>query len=215
MNAVPKPESMPCKRPYSLGKRLEQSDHKRVAILAAARRQLEQEGFLRLTMDSLAAEAAVTRQTIHNLFGTKTGVLEALFDQIAFDGGMSRMPEVMQQRDPEAILAGFVRVFTDFWGSSTLLIRRVHGIAAIDPEFGKAVEARNRRRLMAATRVVAVIDRRTSLSASSSAESSAQDKVALLYALTSFEFFSSLTEASKDGANCWRCNPVTGSLRHG
>ncbi len=61
---------------------------------------LESSGFLHLTMDGLAHKSGVTRQTIHNLFGTKDGVLEALFDQIAMDGGMERMRNVMQQTTP-------------------------------------------------------------------------------------------------------------------
>ena len=72
----------PGKRPYTLGKRLEQSDRKRLRILAAAREQLESDGYAGLTLDSLARKTALTRQTIHNLFGTKSGVIEALFDHI-------------------------------------------------------------------------------------------------------------------------------------
>jgi AcrR family transcriptional regulator len=137
-------------------------------------------------MDGLARESGVTRQTIHNLFGTKEGVLEALFDQIAMDGGMERMRNVMQQTNAEAMLAGFVEVFTDFWMKDRMLIRRIHGIASIDPELGVAVEPRNRRRQGAAARVV---DRLSGADMKGRAQ-----KVAALYALTSFEFFDALAE---------------------
>ena len=146
--------SAPCKRPYELGKRLELSDGKRIAILQSARKQLESNGFLQLTMESLAKESGVTRQTIHNLFGTKSAVLETLFDQLAVGGGLERMREVMQQPNPEIMLLAFVEVFTGFWTKDRMLIRRIHGIAAIDPEFGEVVAARNKRRQMAAFRVV-------------------------------------------------------------
>lgn len=182
-----KTKAIPCKRPYELGKRLEQSDRKRAAILSAARKHLESSGMAELTMDALARESGVTRQTVHNLFGTKTGVLEALFDQLALDAGMERMRIVMQQSDPDAMVSGFVEVFTDFWAKDRLLIRRIHGIAAIDQEFGSAVEARNRRRLMAAGRIV---ERLTG-------EDGKQDrtrKIAALWALTSFEFFDAIAE---------------------
>ena len=185
-----KTKEAPCKRPYELGKRLEQSDRKRAAILMAARRHLESSGVADLTMDSLARENGVTRQTIHNLFGTKTGVLEALFDQLALDAGMERMRIVMQQDKAESMLAGFVEVFTCFWAKDRVLIRRIHGIAAIDPEFGAAVEARNRRRQMAAARIV---DRFTGKSGQRRTE-----KIAALWALTSFEFFDAVTESCGD-----------------
>jgi AcrR family transcriptional regulator len=186
-----------CKRPYTLGKRLENSDHKRAAILKAARSQLESNGFLQLTMDSLARASGVTRQTVHNLFGTKTGVLEALFDQLALDGGMDRMRVVMQQTDAEAMLAEFVEVFTGFWTRNRLLLRRIHGIAAIDPELGAVLEARNRRRQMAALRVV------DQVSGKGGKREERKQKIATLYALTSFEFFDALAEScgeAKDAA---------------
>jgi AcrR family transcriptional regulator len=195
---VAKEKSGSCKRPYALGRRLELSDHKRTTILAAARTQLAAKGYLQLTMDTLARESGVTRQTIHNLFGTKAGVLEALFDQLALDGGMERMRNVMQQTNTESMLAGFVEVFVDFWSRDRLLIRRIHGIAAIDPEFGAAVEARNRRRKMAAARVV------DQLRDGGRDPEDRTQRIATLYALTSFEFFDALAEACgdvKDAAN--------------
>lgn len=179
-------ETPSCKRPYELGKRLEQTGRTKAAVLTAARAQLEAGGMRDFSMESLAKAGGVTRQTIHNLFGTRSGVLEALFDQIAFDGGgMQRMPQVMQEADPRRMLAAFVEVFAHFWAGNRLLLRRIHGIAAVDPEFGVAVEARNRRRQMAATRIV------ERLGAGPSRWSGPQKAraVAVLVALTSFEFF--------------------------
>ncbi|WP_263366401.1 TetR/AcrR family transcriptional regulator [Edaphobacter bradus] len=181
-------EAVPCKRPYSLGKRLEGSDNRRARILAAARAQLRSGGLPNLRLEALARESEVTRQTVHNLFRTKSGVVEALFDQMARSGGMEQMRLVMQHSDPAAMLTGFVRVFTGFWRKDRLLIRRIHGIAAVDPEFGDAVEARNQRRRMASRRVVEVLRGGDS--------DDKERKAAILYALTSFEFFDALAEAS-------------------
>jgi AcrR family transcriptional regulator len=190
-SASPK-EPAPCKRPYSLGMRSEQSARKRAAILAAARAQLESNGFLSLTLDNLARDSGVTRQTIHNFFGTKAGLLEALFNQLAMDGGMHRMREVMQQTNAGSLLESFVRVFTDFWSKDRLFIRRIHGIAAIDSELGTAVEARNQRRMGAASRVVDRVCGENGLAG----QEDKKRKITALYALTSFEFFDILAEAS-------------------
>jgi AcrR family transcriptional regulator len=174
----------PEKRPYDLGKRLDQMDQSRAAILRAARAQLEANGYRQLTMASLAAESGVTRQTIHNLFGTKTGVLEAVFDGIALDSGMEQMREVMMLPPGEAQLVRFVGIFCGFWSKNRMLVRRVHGIGAIDPEFGAVIEARNQRRLMAATRVMERMD-----------SENVKQRAAMLAALTSFEFFDALAES--------------------
>ncbi len=184
-------DGLPCKRPYELGKRREASDRTREAVLSAARELLESGGERDLTMEALAKASGVTRQTIHNLFGTKTGVLEELFDRIAADAGMKRMREVMTSGDAESMLAAFVEVFAGFWGKDRLLLKRIHGIAAIDPEFGRAVEARNQRRKMAAIRVIERIH--AGRQGMEPAEMARQ--IAILVALTSFEFFDALAES--------------------
>jgi AcrR family transcriptional regulator len=202
-----------CKRPYSTALRLELSDRKRAAILTAARAQLESHGFSNFTFDTLARQAGVTRQTVHNLFGTKRQLLEAVFDQLAVAGGMTRMREVMQQSDPVKMLSGFLEVFCEFWAKDRMLTRRIHGFAAIDPEFGAAIEARNLRRKGAAARIV----ERMSQTGGGGGGGSATDKArrsAILYALTSFEFFDALADAcgSTDAAALAVKEQVQGSL---
>jgi AcrR family transcriptional regulator len=180
-------ETPSCKRPYELGKRLEQMGRTKAAVLAAARVQLESGGVREFSMETLAKASGVTRQTIHNLFGTRTGVLETLFDQIALGGGMERMRDVMMARDAGTMLDGFIEVFSNFWAKNRLLLKRIHGIAAIDPEFGKAIQARNQRRKMGATRVIEHLG--------ASVRGQRSGTIACLVALTSFEFFDALVEA--------------------
>jgi AcrR family transcriptional regulator len=177
------------KRTYDSGKRLALSHRKRTAILVAARKQLAARGYLELTMDGLAQASRVTRQTVHNLFGTKSGLLEALFDELARDGGMEGMRRVMQEPDPGPMLTAFAEIFSAFWSRDRLLLRRIHGIAAIDPEFASALTARNQRRWLAATRVMERLGR-----------SGSDQEAAKLYALTSFEFFDVLAEVSGETA---------------
>ena len=183
---------MPCKRPYELGKRQDASDRTRQAVLEAARKQLEVGGVRDLTMESLARASGVTRQTIHNLFGTKSALLEALFDRLAVDAGMMRVREVFMAPDGESMLAKMVEVFTGFWLQQRIVLKRIHGLAAIDPEFGQAVDARNRRRHGVAERVID----RLCTGRSGRDEEERLRKVAILVAMTSFEFFDALAESS-------------------
>jgi len=159
----------------------------------AARKLLESKDFYLFTLDTLARDSGITRQTIHNLFGTKAGVLEALFDQIALGGGMDRMRSLMtQQIDPGTTLSSFVQIFTDFWSRDRLIIRRIHGIAAIDSDLGGAVDARNDRRRFLISRLVEQLDR-VSLSTRVSGH---PQRAAMLHALTGFEFFDTLAKGS-------------------
>jgi AcrR family transcriptional regulator len=163
-------------------------DQNRAAILRAARSQLEAGSYQELTMSSLAAVSGVTRQTVHNLFGSKSAVLEALFDALALDGGMEKMRDVMSQRTAEAMLERFIHVFCGFWAANRTLFRRVHGIGAIDPVLGEILNARNRRRLQAATRIVGL----------SGVRSNRDQIAAAIAALTSFEFYDALAGESAD-----------------
>ena len=104
---------------------------------------------------------------------------------------MERMREVMTTSDPNVMLDRFIGVFSDFWAKNRLLLKRIHGIAAVDPEFGQAVQARNQRRQMAATRVMERLGSRLG----GRTDESRAERVALLVALTSFEFFDSLAES--------------------
>lgn len=186
---MPSQNTEESRRPYELGKRLEQMDQSRAAILRAARSQLETRGYAHMTMATLAAESGITRQTVHNLFGTKAAVLEALFDLIALEGGMEQMRDAMTRPTPQAMLEKFVEVFCHFWAGNRVLLRRIHGIGAIDPEFGAVIEARNRRRQMAASRIVSLYGE---------SSQGANEKAAVLAALTSFEFFDALAQNSLD-----------------
>ena len=183
-------EAETTKRGYDLRKRLENMDQTRQAVLQAARRQLESQGYRQMTMASLAAESGVTRQTIHNLFGSKRGVLETLFDTIALEGGMERMREVMTQPQPEAMLQQFVQVFCNFWKQNRVLFRRIHGIGAIDPDFGEIIDARNQRRRGAAARIVKRI----------ASGHDATSAAVTLTALTSFEFYDTLAQSGNSGS---------------
>jgi AcrR family transcriptional regulator len=170
------------KRGYDLRKRLENMDQTRRSVLQAARQQLEAQGYRQMTMASLASESGVTRQTIHNLFDSKRGVLEALFDTIAHEGGMERMQDVMRHQDPQTMLHAFVQICCSFWEKNRVLFRRIHGIGAIDPDFGELIATRNKRRHTAAIRIV----KRLKMGRDDNGAAAA------LTAITSFEFYDAL-----------------------
>ena len=184
----------PCRRPYELGRRQEASDRRRDAVLTAAREQLERSGLSDVTMDSLAKAAGVTRQTIHNLFGTRSALLEALFDRLAADAGMGRMREVFAAPDGDTALVRMVEVFTQFWSGQRMILKKIRAIAALEPDFGAAVKARDARRQGIAARVV----ERLSARGPEMDEEERGRKIACLVALTSFEFFDAMAESCGD-----------------
>jgi AcrR family transcriptional regulator len=185
----------PGKRPYDLGKRLEQMDENRAAVLRAARELVAGQGYQRFTLESLATRAGVTRQTVHNLFGTKSGVLGALLDLLALEGGMEGMAQVMSAPTGERLIDAFVAVFCGFWARERPVLRQIHAIAVIDPEFGALIEQRNRRRLGAATRIVSRLAGMVGGVREERMDTAlVAQQAATLTALTSFELFDRLAE---------------------
>jgi AcrR family transcriptional regulator len=162
-------------------------DQARVRILDAARDLLAKEDTKEFSIDAVARQAGVTRQTIHNQFGTRSALLEALFDRMAMRGGIAGMPLVMQQTDPVVMLRMFVEIFARFWSSDLVAIRRIHALAVLDPELGRIDRARNERRRMAANRIVDALYRRFG----KPLPQDRPDAAALLFTITSFEFFDS------------------------
>lgn len=171
----------PAKRSYSLGQRALQSDATRERVLRTARKLLEKGGGAEFTMEKVSAKSGISRQTLNNLFGNKEGIITALFDQIALGAGIEEMREVMHGTDARTAVRGFVRVFTRFWRKERVLIRRIHGIAALDLAFGQAVSSRYARRRGAAE----VLANRFA----SAMALPPNEAAAALYTFTSFEFF--------------------------
>lgn len=140
-----KPKLSP--RPYQMTHRQAATDATRERILAAAHELLAAEKFSDFTMEAVARNADVSRLTVYYQFNSKAGLLEALYDHIAKRGHMERLSEVFRAgNDPVRTLHDFIAVFAGFWASDRNLIRRLHALAAIDPEIAPGLQARNERR---------------------------------------------------------------------
>jgi AcrR family transcriptional regulator len=119
----------------------------RARVLAAARKLLLAKDFSGFSMEAVARKADVSRLTVYYQFESRAGLLEALYDYIARRGEIQRLSEVFRQmRDPLATLNEFILVFAQFWASDRDVIRRLHGLGAIDADIGKGLRARNERR---------------------------------------------------------------------
>jgi AcrR family transcriptional regulator len=134
-------------RPYQLGKRQEASDETRDKVLAAARELLSApDGYARFTIDGVARHAGVARMTVYYRFQSKAGLLEALCDTLALQGGILQLAEAFRMGDAAAGLARFLEVLGGFYGTDRALMRRMHGLSALDPEFAQVLGERNGRR---------------------------------------------------------------------
>jgi AcrR family transcriptional regulator len=131
------------------------------------------------SIDAVAREAGVTRATVYNQFESKQGLLTAIFDAIAQDGGLFDLPQVFSESDPNQSLRRTVAIFTKFWGMHALAMPKFGAFSELDKEIGAVMNERSERRR---TLLAAIVARMKHIH-------SPADLVDVLFALTSAEFY--------------------------
>lgn len=180
------PLPLPHPRPYRLGHRQVAVDRTRARILKAARAVLVSPSGVAFSIDAVARRARVTRATVYQRFGSRPKLLEALFDDLARQGGMWDLAEAFRQRDPDAALARFVAIFGRFWTLHRSIVGRLFALSALDPALGRALRARNEWRRDGLVKIVG------RLSEHGTKRRALDYSIDMLFTLTSFHFFDTL-----------------------
>lgn len=186
------------KRPYASPRRAAAAEQTRARLVETAARLLaDQPNIAGFSLEAVAKAAGVTRPTVYNQFGSRRGLLEAVFDAVAAGAGLpGRIAGAMQMADPRAALAELIAVFCAFW-QEVRPAARLHDAAAADPELAEAVAARNERRRQA----IAVLLGRMGRGGD-------RDLIDLVFTLTSYRTFEAL-RAGRSGEDA--CRIVTES----
>ena len=170
-------------RSYVSAVRTEAAAEKRDRVINAAAKFLrEEDSIAAFSLDAVAKAAGVTRLTVYNQFGSRRGLLEAVFDDIARRGGLARLNDAMAEPDPWNGLDQLIEIFCNFWGGDPA-VSRLHEAMAIDPEFARALLERNERRRQSLEVLV------TRLAKDVASPSAQRDAVDLVFALTSCAMF--------------------------
>lgn len=182
----------PAKRPSKKGTPV--GEETRARILAAARELAVKKGFDAFTVDKVALRAGVSRMTIYYQFGSKQGLLDALFDQLARKGNIGRLPKALQRPDPLDALEGFIAVFCGFWQSDRVGLRRLRSWGGLRPEDAEsAVLERDSWRRRALETIVNRIRERYGVPT----EDAATETIDILHTLTSFESYDNLARQGR------------------
>lgn len=170
-------------RAYSSATRDAAANATRQRVVEAAAHMLrEVESSAQVTMDSVARAAGVTRLTVYKQFGSRRGLLEAVFDENARIGGIFRMMDAMQNENPRQGLNQAIDILCEFWGRDPSFAR-LHEAGAADPEFGEAINERNNRRRIALNTLVGRMQ---------GAANDREAVVDLLFGITSMAMFRTL-----------------------
>ncbi len=180
-------------RAYNLGQRRGPIDRGRQQILDAARQLLAgSESYTAFTVDAVARRADVARATVYYQFGSKAGLLEAVCDALAETGQMPELAAAFTEPDPREGLRRFIGCFGQFWSADRAAMRRLRALAALDPDVGAVISARDQRRQEGLT-VLAGRLAGTSVLAAEPGHA-----VRVLFMLTSFETFDALAGPDQD-----------------
>src|SRR3954453_14414213 len=125
------------KRNYVSSVRASAAAETRQRIIAGGARLLRKDASIaNFSLDVVAKAAGVTRLTVYNQFGSRRGLLEGVFDDIARQGGLFDLADVMAMTDPRAALDRVIEIFCTFWARDPA-IGGLNQAIATDPEFGE------------------------------------------------------------------------------
>jgi len=178
-------------RAYRMDKRQTARDLTRARILDAVGALLADDATRELSMEAVARRADVSRLTIYYQFGSRAGLLEALFDHLANRGNMQRMAEVFQASTLSSALDKMVRTFVGFWATDPAVMRRLRAMAALDIEINEGVRARDARRAHIAREI---LKRTTETKRIDGRQAEAAEVISML---TSFETYDALARSGQ------------------
>src|SRR5438094_234902 len=173
------------RRGYHLGRRQAAVDRTGARISSAARWLLVARGNIACSTEAVARRARVTRATVYQRFGSRSKLLEALFDDLARRGGMGDLADAFRQPDPGEGLARFIATFGRFWTAHRPIHRRLLALGALDAGLDRTLRARQEWRRQGLRVIVGRVRERYGRPAADVPD----DAVDLLFALTGFPTF--------------------------
>lgn len=127
------------RRPYTSGRRSRGANSVE-RVLEAAERLMREDRFHLATMDELAAAAGVSRATVFNRFGSKLGVLQALFARGMEGPEMEAIREALELEDPVAALEAAIEASCAIWESYAFIHEQLQAIVVLEPDASALVD---------------------------------------------------------------------------
>lgn len=184
------------KRSYVSSVRADAAAEKRSRVVEAATQLLREEhGIAAFSLEAVAKAAGVTRLTVYNQFGSRQGLLEAVFDDIARRGRIMRLGEAWAAPDPRLGLDLLAEIFCEFW-SSDPAIGRLQDAMLVDPEIAQALGER----LGRGRQIIGALVGRLAEGRATAVQQ--RDTADLIFGLTGFAMFRLLASGRSAEAVC-------------
>jgi AcrR family transcriptional regulator len=172
------------RRPYTTGRRRGSEDSVD-RVLDAAEQLIKKNAFHLATMDEIATAAGVSRATVFNRFGSKLGVLQALFSRAIEGPEMEAIRWALEIEDPVESLEALIGASCAIWESQALIHEQLQAIVVLEPDASVLID-QQRQDQRADLQLLA---RRLSRAGQLRQEVSEARATATLHMLTSLESF--------------------------
>lgn len=153
---VARTQSAAVRAPVPAAPTTERGRRARAALLVAARRVFERDGFLDARVTDISAEAGVSHGSFYTYFGSKTGVFRALVAETMDElyASLGGAGEGDRGADPVVRIDGANRRFVTMYRENTALMALFEQVATIDPEVRALRHAVRQRMVARVTRSV-------------------------------------------------------------
>ena len=174
------------KRRYEQRARAEEAERTRARIVDAVFERLRKAPAEPVSVETIAAMAGVARSTVYAIFGSRAGLFDAVAEALRERHGFERLEGVSFREDARAALHDGIRAASEMLAGDRDIHRALHSMAQLDREaVGDAVQAAERNRAEAMTRISRALEKEGALRPGVSVEE-AND---ILWVITSFESF--------------------------
>jgi AcrR family transcriptional regulator len=109
-------------------------------VLEAAERLIREDAFHTATMEELASAAGVSRATVFNRFGSKLGVLHALFTRGMEGPEMQAIQQALEIEDPVESLEALIEAACAIWEAWGFIHEQLEAIVVLEPDASALVE---------------------------------------------------------------------------
>jgi AcrR family transcriptional regulator len=176
-------------RPYQQSVRAEEAERTRTRIIEAVFDRLRDSPAEPIAVDRIAKDAGVARSTVYAIFGSRSGLFDAVGRELAARSGYERLVDAKHQPDARDHLRAGIRAYGEMIAANREIYRALRSMAQLDEEaVGGVVSRMEEERANGMARLAARLAEQGALRNGLRRA----DAEHILWVLTSFESFDSL-----------------------
>lgn len=177
------------KRPYTQRLRAQTADENRRRILDALYERLREVPAQPVSVDEVAQRAGVARSTIYLVFGSRSGLFDALTDHLLSGAGYHQILEAVRHPDARESLRGALAGGVEMYAAHHDVLRILGSMAKLDPDgVGRAIARAENERSRGVARQAARLHDRGALRPGLTAERA----TAVIWLLAGFDAYDAL-----------------------